>query len=147
MPLTAVANSNVALTRNTPRIPSRVAHNPASNMAANCASDVSDADAPLTRPRSSGGVSPCNITLAAITTTATPIPMPADPISAAAVCGTTAISKIDAPTPAMPLPISHRGSRPPANPLNPAEPTKVPTAISEPISPSTVGPRCNTSRT
>ena len=57
---------------------------PDKSMATNCASDVSAVAAPLTRPRNSGGVSPCSITAAASTTTATPSPMPADPINAAA---------------------------------------------------------------
>ena len=104
--LNPVANNSAALTRNTPRIPSRAAHMPDSSIAANWASEVSDDDAPLMRPRSSGGVWPCNITLAAIMTTATPSPMPAEPISAALGTGATAIKRIDAPIPTNPAPQS-----------------------------------------
>jgi hypothetical protein len=120
---------------------------PDTSMAANCASEVSAADAPLTRPRKSGGVSPWSITAAARTTTATPSPMPADPINAPACVGSAAINRIDAPTEAMPHPISLRGSYRRAYLLNRAEPATVPAAISMPIIPSSGGPRCNTSRT
>jgi len=145
MPLSPIANSNAALTRNTPRIPRRADAIPASASAANCASEVNDAEAPLTRPRSSGGVSPCNIVPAAIITTATPIPMQAAPNRAAAMSGTTAISRIDAPTPAMPPPIRRRGS--PLHPLKTEEPARVPAASNEAIIANTAGPRCKTSRT
>jgi len=117
-------------------------------MAANCASDMSAAAAPLTLPRNSGGVSPCNMTADARTATAAPSPMPADPISAAAWVGAAAIKKIDAPTIAMPHPINFLGlRRADAALLRTAEPVTVPAAISMPMIPSSDGPRSKTSRT
>ena len=143
-----MANSRIALNANTARIPIWPAAIPDTSIADNCASEVSAAAAAFTRPRNSGGVSPCNITAAATTTTAAPRPMPADPINDVTCVGRNAINKIDAPTPAMPSPINFRESRRPNSAeVRRAEPARVPAAISAPIIASRGGPQCKTSRT